>query len=168
MQVLSALALDLGLDLAACAAQSVNPFSVRRVVPGQSTADVQATLGRPAEKIAGAAGAEVWFYPTAPEGRDTWAATFDRSGKLVALEKRLTKENISKVVPDKSTAKQVRELLGPPWKVYRTLDGHDEWDYRMMVDMRLFDFLVQFRNDGVVHKAYLLHDPVYDAPGPRR
>ena len=84
------------------------------------------------------------------------------------MEQRLTKENFARVVPDKSVKKDVRELLGPPWKTYRTLDGREEWDYRVMVDMRKFDFLVRFSDDGVVHQAALLHDPVYDAPGGRR
>jgi hypothetical protein len=162
------LALVLALWLGACAMQGPNPVSLRELAPGRSTmADVEAKLGAPAEKLVEPTGEAVWFYPTAPEGRETWAARFDQSGRLVALEQRLTKENFARVVPDKSTKKEVRELLGPPWKAYRTRDGYEEWDYRAMVDMRLFDFLVQFRDDGVVHKAYLLHDPVYDAPSLR-
>jgi outer membrane protein assembly factor BamE (lipoprotein component of BamABCDE complex) len=160
--------LVLALWLGACASLGPNPVSLRQLVPGKSTmADVEAKLGAPAEKLVDSGGEAVWFYPTAPQGRETWAARSDRSGGLVALERRLTKENLAKVLPGKSTKKEVRELLGPPWKAYRTLDGHEEWDYRVMVDMRLFDFLVQSRDDGVVHKAYLLHDPIYDAPSSR-
>ena len=37
-----------------------------------------------------------------------------------------------------------------------------EWDYRVMVDNRYFDWFVRFSDDGVVREAYLLHDPIYD------
>jgi hypothetical protein len=154
------------LLLGACAAQS--PYAGRNLAQGNSMAETQAAMGLPAEQLVDAGGYTVWFYPTAPNGRDTWAARFLPEDKLVAMEQRLTKENIARVVPDKSVKKEVRELLGPPWKTYRTLDGREEWDYRVMVDMRKFDFLVRFDDDGVVHKAYLLHDPIYDAPGGRR
>jgi len=152
------------LLLGACA----GPYAGRDLAPGKSMAETEAVMGRAAETLVDAGGYTVWFYPTAPNGRNTWAARFLPEDKLVAVEQRLTKENIARVVPDKSVKQEVRELLGPPWKAYRTLDGHEEWDYRVMVDMRKFDFLLQFREDGVVHKAYLLHDPVYDAPGGRR
>jgi hypothetical protein len=58
----------------------------------------------------------------------------------------------------------VRQLFGPPWFVYRMpFLPVTEWDYRVLVDNRFFDYLVRFSDDGVAREAYLLHDPVYDA-----
>jgi hypothetical protein len=125
-------------------------------------------MGRPAEKITNAAGETVWFYPHAPSGRDTFAARMRPDGVLVAVEQRLTKENVARVVPGKTTAQEVHELLGPTWKVWRAaLKQRDVWDYPMLVDNRMMNFFVQFSDDGIVREAYLLHDPVYDMPDGR-
>jgi len=88
-------------------------------------------------------------------------------GTLIAVEQRLTKERIARVVVDSTTAKEVRELLGPPSFVTRYASrDRDEWDYLVLVDNRLHDFLVEFSSDGIARKTYLLHDPIYDAPTP--
>lgn len=127
-------------------------------------AEVEATMGKPRQTIVDARGETVWFYPTAPEGRDTWAARFGADGRLVKVEQRLTKENISRIVPGKSTEKEVRDLFGAPWKAYPAARlPLVEWDYRVLVDNRKFDYLVRFSDDGVVREAYLLHDPIYDS-----
>jgi len=118
-------------------------------------------MGRPALVLK-----DVRYYARAPEGRHTYAALFGSDGRLLRIEQRLTKENFAKVVAGTSGREQVRELLGPPWKIYRTREGFEEWDYRVDVDMRWYDFLVDFSDDGIVRRAYLLHDPVYDTPGP--
>jgi hypothetical protein len=150
------LALALVVSLAACAAG-------RALVPGQSTAaQVEAAMGRPADKIVNAAGETVWFYPKAPAGRETLAVRMRPDGTVLAVEQRLTKENIARVVSG-TTAKEVRELLGPTLKVWRNnLKQRDVWDYPVLVDNRMFNFYVQFSDDGIVREAYLLHDPFYD------
>jgi hypothetical protein len=158
------LAAFLAACLCACAS-----YDGRGLVPGQSTAqDVERLMGRPAEKVSAANGETVWFHPRAPEGRHTYAVRLDPDGKLIAIEQRLTSENFAKVVPGRTAAKEVRELLGPPWNITRYPFKEGEvWDYRVKVEMRLFDFLVELSQDGVVQKAYLLHDPIYDAPSGR-
>jgi hypothetical protein len=151
------------LFLGACAATS--PYAGRKLAQGQSMAEVEAAMGRPAEQLVDAAGYRIWFYPTAPNGRDTWAARFLPEGKLVAVEQRLTKENMARLVPGATTKTQVREIFGPPWKAYPLARlEREEWDYRVRVDNRLFDYLVRFSDDGIVREAYLLHDPIYDTP----
>jgi hypothetical protein len=154
------LASFLALCLAACAS-----YDGRGLVPGQArSADVEALMGRPAEKIVNAAGETVWFYPHAPEGRDTFAARMNPDGTLIAVEQRLTKENVARVVPGSSTTKEVREFFGPPWKIWRApVQQRNVWDYPMLVDNRLANFFVQFSDDGTVREAYVLHDPMYDA-----
>jgi outer membrane protein assembly factor BamE (lipoprotein component of BamABCDE complex) len=153
----SAVLLAIALLLGACAG--------RDLVQGQSMAQVEAAMGRPQEQLVDAAGYTVWFYPTAPNGRETWAARFLPEGPLVALEQRLTKENMARVVPGATTKGQVREIFGPPWKAYPLARlEREEWDYPVLVDNRWFDYLLRFSGDGVVREAYLLHDPIYDGP----
>lgn len=125
-------------------------------------------MGHPAERITNSAGENVWFYPHAPGGRDTYAVRMRPDGVVIAVEQRLTKENVALVVPGKTTAKEVREIFGPTWRVWRNqLKQRDVWDYPMLVDNRLMNFFVQFSDDGIVREAYLLHDPVYDSPDSR-
>ncbi len=158
------LLLGLGLSVGACAS-----YDGRSLVPGQSTAaQVEALMGRPAERITNSAGENVWFYPHAPAGRDTYAVRMRPDGVVIAVEQRLTKENVALVVPGKTTVKEVREIFGPTWRIWRNqLKQRDVWDYPMLVDNRLMNFFVQFSDDGVVREAYLLHDPVYDSPDSR-
>src|SRR5262245_22482163 len=73
--------------LAGCAAVG----SSAKLVPGQSSAgDVQAAMGTPKEKITNAAGENVWFYTTAPNGRTTHAVRMRSDGTVVGVEQRLT------------------------------------------------------------------------------
>src|SRR5258706_15213705 len=102
----------LALCLGACAS-----YDGRGLVPGQArAADVEALMGRPAQKLTNAAGETVWFYPHAPAGRDTFAVRMRPDGALIGVEQRLTKENVARVVPGKTTTQEVRELFGPPWQ----------------------------------------------------
>jgi hypothetical protein len=157
--LVSAIAPVLASLVASCAS-----YDGHSLVPGQSSAaQVEALMGRPAEKITNKAGETVWFYPHAPVGRDTFAVRMRPDGSLIAVEQRLTKENAARVVPG-MTVKEVRELFGPPSQIWQgSLMQRDVWDYPMLVDNRLFDFYVQFSTDGIVREAYLLHDPIYDA-----
>jgi hypothetical protein len=150
----------LALCLSGCAS-----YDGRGLVPGQSSAaDVEAMMGRPAEKIVNAAGETVWFYPHAPGGRDTFAVRMRPDGTLIGIEQRLTKKNTARVVPGTTTAKEVREFFGTPYQIWRgPVSQRDIWDYPMMVDNMLMDFFVELADDGRVREAYLLHDPVYDA-----
>ena len=87
--------------LAACSS-----YDGRGLVPGQSTgAQVEALMGKPAERLSAPGGETVLFFPRAPQGRHTFAARIAPNGTLVALDQTLTKENMAKVVPEKSTAK---------------------------------------------------------------
>jgi hypothetical protein len=127
-------------------------------------AEVESAMGRPADTLVDAAGYTVWFYPSGPNGRTTYAARFMPDGRLLSVDQRLTKENMARLVPGTTTQEQVRQLFGPPWFVYRMpFLPVTEWDYRVLVDNRFFDYLVRFSDDGVAREAYLLHDPVYDA-----
>jgi len=151
------------LVLAACATGGS-----AKLVPGQSgTADVQAAMGTPAEKITNSAGENVWFYTSSPNGRTTHAVRMRADGTVVAVEQRLTSQYWSRIEPGRTTTKELRELLGPPAVVQHwSLRGVDEWNYKVEQDMRMFDLLIEVSPEGVVRKSGLMHDPIYDAPLP--
>ncbi len=149
--------------LAACAGPEL--------VPGQSTlADVEAKWGHPAEKRAH--GDEVvYYYPQLPWGYATYAARIGPDGHLIAVEQRLTEENIAKVVLGKSTAAEVRDLLGPPWEpIYYARMERDVWTYpmRRAGDPTPKWFVVHLSPDGLVRETYLFDDMNYNRWGGSR
>jgi hypothetical protein len=156
------------LAVAVLAIAGCSSFGAAKLVPGQSSAaDVQAAMGVPAEKSTNAAGENIWFYPSAPNGRTTQAVRMTPDGAVVAVEQRLTKQYWSQIVPDRTTTREVRELLGPPAVItHWGLRGVDEWDYKVEENQRMWDLLIEVSPDGVVRKSALFHDPIYDAPIP--
>jgi hypothetical protein len=137
----------------------------RGLQPGHSTvADVRAVMGEPAEKRAGPGGETVYWYPRLPYGRESYAARIDSEGKLIALEQRLTEENIAKVVRDRTTMQEVRDLLGPPFEPTKFARmQRDIWTYPMRIagDLNPKWFIVQMSPDGVVRETYLMDDPQF-------
>src|SRR6185436_10130099 len=106
--------------------------SGRGLVPGQATeAQVEAQMGPSADRRQ--SGAEtVRYYPRLPHGRETYAARFGADGKLIAIEQRLTEENVARLKPDRSRAEEVRDLLGPPYRTSRyPLSQREVWQYPM-------------------------------------
>ncbi|MEW6687673.1 MAG: hypothetical protein AB1452_01150 [Pseudomonadota bacterium] len=142
--------------LAGCAS-----YDGRGLVPGKSTSgDVQALMGSPAERLASADGGSVWYYPRNPAGLHTYAVRIGPDGVMRGIEQRLTVENMGKLVAGTTTAKQVRELLGPPWRVTRLeRQRRDVWEYSMYDAVQDEHFLyVQFSGDGLVREVLLLRD----------
>ncbi|HZO03195.1 MAG TPA: hypothetical protein VFB93_18515 [Burkholderiales bacterium] len=146
--------------LAACAS-----FEGRPLVAGQSTAaEVEAVMGRAADKRPGAGGETVYYFPRLPWGYATYAARIASDGKLVALEQRLTRENIEKLKVGVTRGDEVLDLLGPPYEpMKQARTGSVIWTY----PMRVHDaptpkwFLATIGPDGVLREAYLMDDPNY-------
>jgi hypothetical protein len=141
----------------------------RKLVPGQSTAaDVEAAMGRPAEKRAVAGGETVYFYPHLPWGYATYAARIGGDGKLVAIEQRLTEKNIALLKPGATRAQEVRDLLGPPFEpMKQALSGNEIWTYPMRIAGNPTPkwFLAHVSPDGVLVETYLMDDPNYNRHG---
>jgi hypothetical protein len=146
------------LLLAGCAS-----FDGRGLVAGQSSADeVERLMGPAADKRAGPAG-ETWlYYSRQPFGRKIFVARLSPDGRLIALEQRLTDENIARLVPQATRGEDVRQLLGPPYTVTRFPNMEREvWQYYFRhfgdpgVPMSLY---VQFSPDGVAREIYLIDD----------
>jgi hypothetical protein len=137
----------------------------RQLIPGQSTvADVEAKWGPAAERHTHPDGETVYYYPQLPWGHVTYAARIGADGRLVAIEQRLTDENIAKVVRGRTTAAEVRDLLGPPYRPMRFARmERDIWTYPMRSAGHPTPkwFLVQLSLDGVVRETYLMDDPQF-------
>ena len=150
------------LLLAGCAG-----FDGRGLVPGVSTAaEVEALMGPVAERRAGRDGESVLWFSRQPYGRENYAARIGADGKLVSLEQRLTVENVTHVVPNTWTKKEVRELFGPPFMV-STLPRleREVWEYQLReVDFK-WKLWVQFSSDGVVREVLQMRHPDMDPPG---
>jgi hypothetical protein len=156
-----ALALAAMLAVAACAS-----FDGRSLVPGQSTeSQVLALMGEPDQVRRLAGGAKALYFSRLPEGRAMFVATIGPDGRLQSLEQRLTRENIARLMPDQSTADDVRALFGPPSAVgYLPLKPREWWEYQYYdyTDRRVL--WVQFSQDGIVREVLDMRDWAYEAP----
>jgi hypothetical protein len=146
--------------LAGCAS-----FSGSSLVPGKSTrAEVEATMGRPADVLSRSNGDTLLYYSRLPFGREMYVATVGPDGVLRGIEQRLTRQNIARVAAG-AQAKEVRELLGPPFRAVRMERmQRDVWEYpwREIEDRRIL--WVQFSNDGQVREVIEMHDYESDPP----
>lgn len=148
----------LAVLLAGCAS-----FDGGGLVPGQSTAEeVDRLMGPAADERAGPGG-ETWFYyPRQPGGRMTFVARIAPDRKLIAVEQRLTDENVARIVPNASNGGDVRSLLGPPAAVtaFPRLN-REVWQYHMRhfgdpgIPVALY---VQFSPDGVAREVFLIDE----------
>lgn len=142
--------------LAGCAS-----YGGSSLVPGQSTAkDVEALMGAPADRVDVSGGDAIWFYPRQEYGRETYAVRLSPAGVVRSVEQVLTEENLKHIVAGVTGARQVRELLGPPWYTSR-LDRQqrDVWVYSMLNAAGWDYFLyVQLSADGIVREMLLMKD----------
>jgi len=153
--------LRLLLALAAAAATAAGCATYKDLQPAQSTrADVEATLGRPAEVRTRSDG-ETWlYYPNQPYGRKVLVARVAPDGKLLAVEQRLSEEYIAKLIPNTSSREDVLALFGRPYEhlsVPRM--ERDMWTWHMRQYAMLPATLnVQMSPDGVVREIYVLDE----------
>lgn len=156
--------------MASALLQGCASFDGRGLVPGKSVAaDVESLMGTPAERITAANGDRIWYYPRQPVGLHTFAVRISPDGVMREIDQRLTVQNLAKLVAGTTTAKEVRELLGPPWRTsHNFLKDHDVWDYRMYNAVQVeHNLSVQFSADGLVREVILLRD-YRNEPGGRK
>jgi hypothetical protein len=153
MRFLASLAL---LLVAGCAG-----FSGRGLVPGQSTEqEVEALMGPATEVRKEPGGETLRYYSRQPYGREIYAARIGRDGKLAALEQRLTEDNLAKLRIGSTREENVRELLGPPYRIdeFPRLP-RQVWTYKMYSGGFPKDLYVQFSADGLVREVMMTDDP---------
>jgi hypothetical protein len=137
-------------------------------VPGQSSErDIETVMGKPAETQTLPGGETLYWYPRQPWGYATYAARVGPDGRLISLEQRLNEANMAKIVRGQTTAKEVHDLLGPPWEpLHFARMERDIWTYAMRVPGYGLPkyFYVQISPDGIVRETYLVDDPHYQFP----
>src|SRR3954463_16045062 len=110
--------------LAACA--SFDNFEAGK----SREADLTARLGAPRERIQLPGGDTLLYYSRMPEGRRIYLATVGPDGVLKNMQQTLSRDRFSKLVPGSTTAKEARELLGPPARIVRMERlQRDVWEY---------------------------------------
>src|SRR5438445_3173569 len=153
--------LALALLLAGCAG-----YSGRGLAPGQSSAaEVEAVMGPAAAKRAGPNGETVLWFPRMPYGDGTYAARVGADGRLIAIEQRLTEENIARIERGRTTADQVLDLVGPPYRVdpFPRME-RESWTYQMQVFAFPKAPVGHLSPDRVVREGYYVHDPELPLP----
>ncbi len=142
--------------LAACS-------SMRMPEPGISTSQLEARMGAAADKRVHSDGETLYYYPSQPYGLAMWVARVGADGRLIRMEQRLTDENVAKLERGKTRADDVRDLLGPPWRVWPfPRMQRDIWEYRMSINGTASvpqGLYVQISPDGVVREVYIENDP---------
>jgi hypothetical protein len=153
----AACVLALLAQLAGCAG-----YDGRSLVPGQATgAEVEKAMGPSKEKRSGADGETVLWFPRLPAGRVSYAARIGKDDRLVAVEQRLTKDYFERLKPGVSRESDVRDVLGPPYRVdpYPRMQ-RDTWTYQAQgIQPQLI--VMQFSKDGLLREAYMFDDPEY-------
>jgi len=131
--------------------------------PGTPVSQVEGRMGPAADKRVHSDGETWYYYPRQPHGLAMYVARVDKDGRLLAMEQRLTDENVARLEKGKTRADDVRDLLGPPWKVWPYPRMQREiWEYRMTtggaasVPQGLY---VQVSPDSIVREVYVLNDP---------
>jgi len=142
--------------LAGCA-----PFQLPE--PGTPVSQVEGKMGPAADKRVHSDGETWYYYPRQPHGLAMYVARVDKDGRLLAIEQRLTDENVARLEKGKTRADDVRDLLGPPWKVwpYPRMQ-RDIWEYRMAIGAAGSvpqGLYVQVSPDNIVREVYVLNDP---------
>ncbi len=152
--------------LAGCAG-----FDGRNLEPGKARqADVEATMGAPAERVKAADGSTRLYFSRMPVGRANYVATIAPDGTLRGIEQQLTYENIKRIAPNSTTVKDLRELLGPPGRIVRMdRQQRDVWEYPWQIGEDKRVLWVQVGYDGTVREVLEMHDYETDVPsGPAK
>jgi hypothetical protein len=143
--------------LAGCAG-----YDGRSLVPGQSTgAEVEKLMGPSQDKRVGPSGETVLWFPRLPAGRVSYAARIGTDNRLIAIEQRLTREYLDQLKPGVSRESDVRDVLGPPYRVdpFPRMQ-RDAWTWQAQgIQPQLI--VVQFSKDNILREAYMFDDPEY-------
>ena len=159
-----------GIALGAALLAGCAGYDGRSLVPGlSSAADVEALMGEPADIRQEPNGETVLWYPRMRYGRENYAARIGPDGKLLAIEQRLTEENIARLERGRTVAREVRELLGPPHRAdpFPRME-REIWTYYMRGYPNWKVLYVQISSDGVVREVYYMDDPEAMPRGGRR
>jgi hypothetical protein len=130
------------------------------LVPGQSLVeDVKAAMGEPTLVRELPDGDQLLWYSKLPYGRESYAARIDPDGTLVSLEQRLAPQFIAQVQPNLSSADDVLNTLGPPYRTFKhPFKERVSWEYPLWTTPERQTLFVDFSPDNVVREMYQLYD----------
>ena len=139
----------------ACALAGCSTFGEGIVIPGKSTPqEVEASLGRPTQRIDLASGSTNFYYSMQPFGRETYAVRFSRDRVATAIEPLMTAENFARLRVGDTTAQATRELLGPPYGLERLArQSRDSWEYWTRLDAVPTRVWLQFSDDAILREV---------------
>jgi hypothetical protein len=140
--------------------------SFQPLEPGKARlADVEARFGKPVERVALPDGGSRSYHSTLPEGRENFVVTAGSDGVVREIRQQLTWDSIKKISPNATSAKDLRDLVGLPFRVVRMeRQQRDVWVYpwRVSEDKRML--WVQVSYDGTVREIIEMHDYESDVP----
>jgi outer membrane protein assembly factor BamE (lipoprotein component of BamABCDE complex) len=137
------------------------------LVPGKSTAaEVEASMGKPADRINLPGGDSVWYYPRGSAARQTFAVRLGPNGVVRDVSQIRTIQNLAKLEIGKSTRDDVKAILGSPDRITTmTRIQRTVWDYDMYEDTRAVIVYVQFDPAGRVREVLQVDDPAFQNLG---
>jgi len=137
------------------------------LTPGQSSEiDVETLMGQPTAVKETKTGEKILWYSKLPYGRENYAALIDRQGTLLAFEQRLTDPFIARLQPNVSTADDIMDVLGPPFRRWKyPMKEMEAWEYPVRLGPELQTLFVDVSPDFVVRSVYKLFDRDRASPG---
>lgn len=102
--------------------------------------------------LAAADGSRSLYWPRGPQGTQTYLARLAPDGRLASLDQVLSEESFGRIVPGRTTERDVERLIGPPWRTIEFPNkGQVAWDYRFRDAWGyLAEFSVMVDERGVV------------------
>jgi hypothetical protein len=151
----------IGLMSAALLASGCASYDGRDLVPGVATeADIVGTMGKPAQTLRRANGEEALYFSKLPYGRQMFVAATGPDGRLKGIEQVLDYEHIERIRVDTTTADQMKEILGPPYRITRAaFKPLDVWEYPWRSAGQARVLWVSVSDDGIVREVLDARDP---------
>lgn len=161
-----------GAMLAGCSAlgPALLPVDTGMKLVGQPQSAVAATFGQPTDVYRLDDGTTRWFYSKQPLGEYSYAADFDRDGKLTNFRQMLTTAELYKAQINVWTKKDVLEHFGAPREPieYYSRLKREAWSYRFLHEDQWYSmFNFMFDDAGVLRQTLVTPDPLRDRPDPR-
>ena len=135
---------------------------VLKVGPGQSEAEMLASMGLPSARYALPDGGQRVEYAKGPMGRVTFLIDLDSSGRIKTAEQVLTRQNFARVRPNMSQD-EVRMMLGRPGNRSREYMDKETWSWRYETYECLWAQLTFNAAGRVMEGVAYLPDPHCDA-----
>jgi hypothetical protein len=156
MKRFAAALMSAGLLASGCAS-----YDGRDLVPGVATeADIIGTMGKPAQTLHRANGEEALYFSKLPYGRQMFVATTGPDGRLKAIEQVLDYEHMERIRVGTTTADQMREILGPPYRITRApFKPLNVWEYPWRSAGQARVLYVSVSDDSIVREILDTRDP---------